>query len=116
MHRGLKKEPVVLISHIDVVPGIQEEWTHPVFGAQKADGRIFGRGTLDTKAADDDGAVCVPESQKQENHLNRDVYFLATIDEEAGSSFGMEYVRQERPNLFQNAMVINEGGGFPVTY
>ena len=31
-----EKEPVVLISHIDVVPGIQEEWTHPVFGAQKA--------------------------------------------------------------------------------
>ena len=52
--------------------------------------------------------------KKQENHLNRDVYFLATIDEEAGSSFGMEYVRQERPNLFQNAMVINEGGGFPL--
>ncbi len=26
----------------------------------------------------------------------------------------MEYVRQERPNLFQNAMVINEGGGFPL--
>lgn len=42
------------------------------------------------------------------------MYFLATIDEEAGSSFGMEYVRQERPNLFQNAMVINEGGGFPL--
>ena len=40
-----EKEPVVLISHIDVVPGIQEEWTHPVFGAQKADGRIYGRGT-----------------------------------------------------------------------
>ena len=58
-----EKEPVVLISHIDVVPGIQEEWTHPVFGAQKADGRIYGRVTLD-QAAYNDGAVCVPESQK----------------------------------------------------
>lgn len=111
-----EKEPVVLISHIDVVPGIQEEWTHPVFGAQKADGRIYGRGTLDTKQLTMMELYAFLNLKKQENHLNRDVYFLATIDEEAGSSFGMEYVRQERPNLFQNAMVINEGGGFPVTY
>ena len=109
-----EKEPVVLISHIDVVPGIQEEWTHPVFGAQKADGRIFGRGTLDTKQLTMMELYAFLNLKKQENHLNRDVYFLATIDEEAGSSFGMEYVRQERPNLFQNAMVINEGGGFPL--
>ncbi len=106
-----EKEPVVLISHIDVVPGIQEEWTHPVFGPESRRAN-FRKRNAGYQAADDDGAVCVPESQKQENHLNRDVYFLATIDEEAGSSFGMEYVRQERPNLFQNAMVINEGGGF----
>lgn len=109
-----EKEPVVLISHIDVVPGIQEEWTHPVFGAQKADGRIYGRGTLDTKQLTMMELYAFLNLKKQENHLNRDVYFLATIDEEAGSSFGMEYVRQERPELFQNAMVINEGGGFPL--
>lgn len=91
----------MLISHIDVVPGIQEEWTHPVFGAQKADGRIYGRGTLDTKQLTMMELYAFLNLKKQENHLNRDVYFLATIDEEAGSSFGRNMSDRKDPNCFK---------------
>ncbi len=44
-----QKEPLVLISHIDVVDGDPEKWSHPVFGGEQDGGRIWGRGTLDTK-------------------------------------------------------------------
>ena len=39
-------------SHLDVVPiGDQGAWTCPPFGAEIADGRVFGRGAGDDKAS-----------------------------------------------------------------
>lgn len=108
------QEPLVLISHIDVVDGDEEKWTHPVFGAEVSGGRIWGRGTLDTKQLTMMELYAFLKLKGQEERLNRDVWFLATIDEEGGSNYGMAYVKQARPELFRNAMVINEGGGFPL--
>lgn len=51
-------EPVLFISHIDVVPVANEtlaSWTHPPFSGAVADGYIWGRGTLDVKVR----VVCV---------------------------------------------------------
>lgn len=45
-------EPVLFTSHQDVVPADPEtvdEWTHPPFSGEIADGYIWGRGTLDIK-------------------------------------------------------------------
>lgn len=51
--RGLGEGPCVLMDgHIDTVPVPDEgAWTHPPFGAELADGRIYGRGTSDMKGA-----------------------------------------------------------------
>lgn len=108
------KEPLVLISHIDVVDGDEEKWTHPVFGAERDGGRIWGRGTLDTKHLTMMELYSFLQLKGREKELNRDVWFLATVDEEKGSEYGMAYVRKERPELFAHAVVINEGGGFPL--
>ncbi|MGD8819335.1 MAG: M20/M25/M40 family metallo-hydrolase, partial [Anaerolineae bacterium] len=43
--------PLLLYGHVDVVPARAEEWTHPPFAADIADGYIWGRGTLDMKGA-----------------------------------------------------------------
>lgn len=106
--------PVVLISHIDVAGVDESQWTHLPFGAQIEEGRIFGRGTLDTKHLTMMELYGFLYLKEQQARLKRDVWFLATIDEEGGSSFGMEYVKEVRPELFKNALVINEGGGFPL--
>ncbi len=45
-------EPVVMMSHLDVVPveaGSEGAWTHPPFSGDIADGFVWGRGTLDDK-------------------------------------------------------------------
>ena len=81
-----KRRPVVLISHIDVVDGDPERWSHPVFSGETADGRIWGRGTLDTKQLTMMELYSFLRLKERETELDRDVWFLAAIDEEGGSS------------------------------
>ena len=51
--KGTRPGPILLFdSHLDVVPvGDPEAWTHPPFGADLAEGRIWGRGAADTKCS-----------------------------------------------------------------
>jgi carboxypeptidase PM20D1 len=45
-------KPVLFTAHMDVVPiepGTEDDWDHPPFAGVIADGRIYGRGTLDDK-------------------------------------------------------------------
>ena len=49
-HASLR--PCLYMSHQDVVPvveGTEQDWTHPAFSGDIADGYIWGRGTLDIK-------------------------------------------------------------------
>jgi acetylornithine deacetylase/succinyl-diaminopimelate desuccinylase-like protein len=106
--------PVVLISHIDVAEVQPECWQYPPFGGEIHEGRIFGRGTLDTKQLTMMELYCFLKLNAQRERLNRDIYFLATANEEGGSRYGMEYLRRLKPSFFQGKLVINEGGGFPL--
>ncbi len=47
-----KLEPILFTAHMDVVPiepGTASDWAHPPFAGVVADGRIYGRGSLDDK-------------------------------------------------------------------
>lgn len=45
---GEGEETLGILAHVDVVP-VGEGWTYPPFSGTIADGKIFGRGTLDDK-------------------------------------------------------------------
>lgn len=45
---SLTTRPVILVSHLDVVPATGN-WTHPPFSGTIADGFVWGRGAMDTK-------------------------------------------------------------------
>ncbi len=42
-------KPILLTAHFDVVPAQEGDWEHPPFSGDIAEGKIWGRGALDTK-------------------------------------------------------------------
>ena len=119
-----KKPPLVLLSHIDVVGAVESQWDHPPFEAREVDGYIYGRGAVDTKQLTVMELEAFLSLKESGAGLNRDVYFLATSDEESGSEFGLQWFLNHEitangrtctgMELLRDADVISEGGGFPI--
>ncbi len=106
--------PLLLMVHIDVVPAEADQWTHPPFGGDIADGFLWGRGTLDTKelAAMEMMVMLLLKRDTARKPLARDIIFMANADEEAGGRLGAGWMVKEHPDLIRAEYAINEGGGF----
>ena len=98
---GTGGEPLLLMSHLDVVPAPPDEWTHDPFAGDLADGYVWGRGAVDMKhlvamelvvmrmlAAEARAAGRNPASDPVPG-LTRDLLFASTADEEAGGLNGI---------------------------
>ena len=109
--RGGGKKPVMLISHVDVVKPVGE-WLYDPFGAVEENGVIYGRGALDTKDLTAMELIALLMIKRSGKDLNRDIIFIATADEENGSGYGMQYIKENYPQYLPQSYVINEGGGF----
>ena len=118
--------PLLLLSHLDVVPAPLDGWTHDPFAGDLDDGWIYGRGAVDMKnlvamelevmrllAADARAAGLNPATDPIPG-LTRDVLFASTADEEAGGLAGAGWLVMEHPEHLQAAAAINEAGGVAV--
>lgn len=104
--------PLMLASHTDVVPAEPQRWTRAPFGAEIAEGYIWGRGAIDMKskcAMDLSLAVALRRARIAGD---RDVIVAATADEESGSQFGAQFLVEQHPELVRAGFVLNEVGGF----
>jgi acetylornithine deacetylase/succinyl-diaminopimelate desuccinylase-like protein len=107
--------PLLLYGHVDVVSTANQDWTHPPFSAEIADGFIWGRGALDMK----DGVAMMTSAflkAKAENiDLPGDVILCILSDEEAGGHLGAKFLVDEHADLFEGVKyAIGEFGGFPM--
>jgi carboxypeptidase PM20D1 len=108
-------EPILLMSHLDVVPveeGTETQWTHPPFSGDIAQGFIWGRGALDVKC----GALGLLEAAERllrdGFRPSGDVYLALGHDEETGGLEGNRRVAELlRGRGVRFRFVLDEGGG-----
>lgn len=108
-------QPVILMAHFDVVPVDEsDDWTYPPFAGQIADGKVFGRGTLDDK-----GPLLVI-LEAVENLLAagftpaRDVYLSFGGNEETFGSAAVAIAEELQRRQIVPWLVIDEGGAVVV--
>jgi len=109
--RGGDKPGLVLLHHMDVVPVNEKYWDVDAFAGLEKDGYIYGRGALDTKGLGILHLQAFLALHASGIVPNRDVWFVATADEEAGGIYGAGWLKEKHPEIFENAgFLLNEGG------
>jgi carboxypeptidase PM20D1 len=108
--RGASSErPVVLMAHSDVVP-VEGEWQHDAFSGDVAEGKVWGRGTLDDKGC------LVGICEAVETLLERgftpaqDVWLSFGCDEEVFGTAAEEAVAELQRRGVRPWFVVDEGG------
>ncbi|KAG2445918.1 hypothetical protein HXX76_000521 [Chlamydomonas incerta] len=108
-------EPVLFISHYDVVPvtpGTEGEWKHGPFSGDVADGYVWGRGTIDIKFSV--AALLEAASALLEGGLaqpTRTLMFAFGHDEEVGGGLGANATAKLlAARGVRLAAVLDEGG------
>jgi acetylornithine deacetylase/succinyl-diaminopimelate desuccinylase-like protein len=94
---------IVLHHHIDVVYADRRYWTVDPFGGVIADGYLYGRGAIDMKSTGILQLGAMLALKRARVPLKRDLVYLATADEEAGSEFGAQFIADHRRDWLAGA-------------
>lgn len=104
------KAPLLLMSHIDVVPAVDKLWDYDPFGGEIVKDEIYGRGTLDTKSTVFSFYQACEELILSGYAPENDVYLASSTDEETsgfGASLTVEWLKENNVKPF---LVVDEGG------
>ena len=105
-----EKKPLILMTHIDVVPADASEWSFDPFGGEIIDGFVTGRGALDTKGQGAMLLMALLALKREGIEPSRDVIFLACADEEMAGNYGAGYLVEKHADELEAGLVLNEGG------
>ncbi|MGQ9721889.1 MAG: M20 family metallopeptidase [Candidatus Jordarchaeum sp.] len=117
---GEGKPELCFNSHLDVVPpGALENWTHDPFGAEIADGIIYGRGCADAKANTAAMVMAAKAIVEEGINLKGTMILNPVSDEESGGLAGVRVCLDKglRPDYVvigeqtDNRIAIAEKGG-----
>ncbi len=112
--------PLLLYSHLDVVPVEREKWTMDPFGGEIKDGYVYGRGALDMKGIGAMQLAVFLELARAGRGGNgqgqalpqRDIILAMTADEETGDNQGIGPLSERHPDLIRAEYALSEFGGF----
>jgi acetylornithine deacetylase/succinyl-diaminopimelate desuccinylase-like protein len=107
--RSSARKPIVLLSHIDVVPVEAEHWEQDPFGGALVEDTIWGRGALDMKGMGIMELMTMAVLKRHGVELDRDILLVAVADEEEGGIHGVHWLMKNAPQLFDADYVFNEG-------
>ena len=103
------ERPVVLMSHQDVVPA-EGEWLHEPFSGDIADGKVWGRGSADTKCSVMAFFQAVEELLAAGYVPEQDVYLSSSCTEEIGGDGCPKLVAEMKRRGVKPFLVCDEGG------
>lgn len=106
------RKPILLLSHLDVVPALKEHWKRDPFKLEEANGFFYGRGTLDVK----NGVatlVALFLRLKQEGFVpTRDLVMVLSGDEETTGATTRKLIDEQRGWVdAEYALNTDAGGG-----
>src|SRR5436309_15379250 len=114
------KRPLLLLSHVDVVPVERERWTVDPFGGEIHNGYIYGRGAVDMKGMTAKQLTLFLHLARAAHEtgqaLDRDLLRLSVADEEQHGTHGMAWIAEHAPELIDAEYALNEGGGFALEF
>jgi len=103
--------PLLLLSHIDVVPADATAWSFPPFSGAIENGAVYGRGAIDDKGHGIAHAFAFALLHRLGTSRDRDVVFAATASEEAGVEVGADWMVEHHWDALGPPVVVwNEGG------
>ena len=101
--------PVMLMAHQDVVDA-GDGWSHAPFSGEVADGRVWGRGSLDTKCS----LYAIFQAAEELISKNvvpaRDVYITSSCDEEIGGTGAHTIADYLKERGIRFSLILDEGG------
>lgn len=107
-------DPVLFVSHSDVVPVEStsiDHWKYPPFSGQKAEGYIWGRGTLDNKSTTIGQLLAFEKLITDDFQPDRTLILAIGSDEEAGGKNGAKeiasYLSEQNIKI---GYILDEGG------
>jgi acetylornithine deacetylase/succinyl-diaminopimelate desuccinylase-like protein len=101
---------LLLVAHMDVVGVDRSKWSVDPFGGVIKDGYLYGRGSNDDKGMLAANLAAFIALKRSNVHLNRDVIFLATTDEEQFGDASLKTLIAKYWDKFAAGYAINEGG------
>ena len=110
--------PVLFTAHMDVVPiepGTEQDWQHPPFAGVVADGRIYGRGTLDDKMGLMGHLEAAEQLLAQGFSPARTLVFAFGHDEEIGGKTGAKAIAARMRELGLHFTWMADEGGMLVS-
>jgi carboxypeptidase PM20D1 len=109
--------PILLTGHMDVVPiepGTEGDWDHPPFDGVVADGKIYGRGTLDDKSGVIGLLEAVEQLLEEGYQPRRSIVFAFGHDEEISGPNGATAIAMRMKDLGMHFEWMVDEGGFIV--
>ena len=102
-------EPIMLMNHHDVVEATGG-WKYPPFSGTIAEGKLWGRGTLDTKSGLWAMLQAAEELTADGFVPQRDTYFISACTEESDGSGADQISAELQKRGIRFSIVLDEGG------
>jgi acetylornithine deacetylase/succinyl-diaminopimelate desuccinylase-like protein len=116
-YRGGEDGPALgYLSHVDTVLADAEDWSTDPWGAERRDGFLYGRGTIDMKNQTAAEAVAAARLARAGARFRGELKVISVSDEETGGILGAKWITEERPDLSRVDYLLNEGAGAVMPY